>query len=101
MILCADRQALVRRIQAWTLSDSPAQQNAVKFEPQIVMQPRRVVFLNEIRKASPRILVRRRRLGRFAEITFPSVFFEYHGEVHSRLGAIAAPKFSALPPARS
>jgi hypothetical protein len=70
MVLCTDRRALIR-IKAWALADSPAKQNAVKFESRVIAQSRRVMFLDGIRKAST-----------------------------PRLGAISEREFSVLPPAR-
>ena len=53
MILGPHRQPLVGRIEARTFRDRPAQQNAVQFQPEIVMQARGVVFLDQVRKLAP------------------------------------------------
>ena len=50
MILGPHRQPLVGRIEAGPFGHGPAQQNAVQFQPEIVMQTRGVVLLDQVRK---------------------------------------------------
>ena len=47
MVFDFDRQPLVIGIDRRTLGNRPGLEHAVQFEPQIVMQPRRVMFLND------------------------------------------------------
>ena len=50
MILGPHRQPLVGRVEAGTFGHGPAQQNAVQLQPEIVMQARGIVFLDQVRK---------------------------------------------------
>ena len=79
MILGPHRQPLVRRVEAGTFGHGPAQQNAVQFQPEIVMQARGVVFLDEVRKLLlSRLDLAGRRFAGLSEIALASVFFERH-----------------------
>ena len=46
MVFDLDREPLVTRIERRTFGDRPGFEDAVELEPQIVMQPRRVVLLD-------------------------------------------------------
>ena len=48
MIFRANGQPLVGGIEAWTFGDGPTQQNAVEFQPEVVMKTRGVMLLNEV-----------------------------------------------------
>ena len=71
-------QSLIRGIEAGAFRDGPTQQRTVKFEPQIIMEPGRVVFLDQIRVTGRPVFFAGRRLGGFRKISFSFVFFERH-----------------------
>ena len=79
MVLGPDGQPLVGRIEAGSPGDSPAEESAIPFEPEIVVQPRRIVLLNQVGEfAFPRLNPFRPRLGRLSEVPFALIFFEGH-----------------------
>ena len=79
MILCPHRQPLVGGIEARAFRDRPAQQDAVEFQPEVVMKPRGVVLLDEVRQSLLAGLdPSGRRLGGLFKIAFAAVFFERH-----------------------
>src|SRR5690606_28932645 len=61
MILDMDRQALVGGVGRGSLGDGPALEHTVEFEPEIIVEPRRVVFLHD--KAQTLCLALARRLA--------------------------------------
>ena len=84
MIFGAHRQPLVARIKARPLGHRPAQQNAVQLQPQVVMQARGIMLLNEVGKSFARRGFLGRRLRRLAEIAFSFVLFEGHNRFEQR-----------------
>jgi hypothetical protein len=79
MILCPYRQPFVGGIEARTLRDGPAQQDAVEFQPEIIMKQRGVVFLDEVRQSVLAGLdPPGRRLGCLLKIAFAAVLFQRH-----------------------
>ena len=46
MVFDVHRQAFFRRIESWLLWDGPALEHAIRFETKVVVQPRRVMFLD-------------------------------------------------------
>src|SRR5689334_19884855 len=66
MIFDVDGEALVARHEARTARHRPAHHHTVEFQPEIVMQPGRIVFLDDVAEA---LLASRgaTRLGGFAE----------------------------------
>jgi hypothetical protein len=76
-----DGEPLLPRVEARSLRHRPALQNAVELEAEIIMQSARGMLLDD--KGEPLAgffagLDSARRLRRFPEIPFPSVFFEGH-----------------------
>src|SRR6202011_4603490 len=47
MVLDLDREPLVMRVERRSSRDGPGFENTVEFEPQIVVQPRRVMLLDD------------------------------------------------------
>ena len=84
MVFSADRQSLVSGIQAGPFGYRPAQQNTVEFQPEIVVEPCRIVLLNEVGKTLPVDRRLRARLRRLFEIALPFVFFESHKPIGER-----------------
>ena len=83
MILGPDSQAFVGGIETGSLRDGPAQEDAIQFEPEVIMQAGRIMLLDQIRqlflpRRSPPGNPAWRRLGRLAEIPLALVFFESH-----------------------
>src|SRR5580658_10205897 len=79
MVFSAHRKALVERIEAGTFGDSPAQQDSIQFQPEVVMKTRGVVFLNEVAEfLLADFDATGRRFGGLVEIAFAAVFFECH-----------------------
>ncbi len=71
MVLDLDSQALVVRIERRSFGHRPGLEDAIEFEPQIIMQPRRVVFLNDEAPAVRRLQLRcAARLVRLLKIAF-------------------------------
>jgi hypothetical protein len=69
-------QPLISGIEARAFGHSPAQEYAVEFESEIVMQPRGVVLLDKVGEFFAAHLNRSgRRFGRLFEIAFAAVFF--------------------------
>ena len=50
MVLCPYRQPLVGRIQTRPFCDGPAQQDAIEFQPEVIVKTRGVVFLDQVRE---------------------------------------------------
>ena len=79
MVLRPDREPLVGWVKAGSFRDGPAQENALKFKPEVIMQTRRIVFLDQIRQfflfgPDPS----GRWFGCLSEIPFTPVFFKCH-----------------------
>ena len=89
MVFRAHRQPFVGRIQAWSLRDSPAQQNAIEFQPEIVMQPRGVVFLDQVGKSLAGLRLISRRFRRSVEMALALIFFQRHRMPRSHIAATA------------
>src|SRR5262249_60370950 len=90
VILGADRQPLLADDQAWPAGHRPALERAVKLEPQIVMNPARVVLLHDELPALP-LAVRRLGLGGAAEVAVLPV-------IRERGGFTARCRSSSFPP---
>ena len=81
MILNLDRKPLLAGNETRAAGHRPALHYPVEFEPQIVMEPPRRMLLDDEGERGAGLLMRgrdARRLRRFAEIPFASVFFERH-----------------------
>ena len=79
MVLCPYRQPLVCRIQTGPFCDGPAQQDAVEFQPEVIVKTRGIVFLNQIREFVGCVLSPvRAEVRASSEIAFAPVFFECH-----------------------
>ncbi len=79
MILCPHGKPLIGGIEARAFGDRPAQQDAAKLEPEIVVKARSIVLLDEIAQfVLTRLDAARRRFGGFPKIAFASVFFKGH-----------------------
>ena len=89
MVFGVHGQPFVGRIKAWSLRDSPAQQNAVEFQPEIVMQPRGVMFLDQIGKSLAGSRLIGRRFRRSVEMALALVFFQGHRMPRSYIAAYA------------
>jgi hypothetical protein len=90
MILGLHREALVGRIEAWSLRHGPALQDALELEPKVVVQARRGVALDEIAQLLRVALeLSSPRLRRDAEIAHLAIAFEALG--HGRRSAKHAP----------
>src|SRR5580704_678422 len=77
VVLGADRKPLVADREARAFGDRPAFQDSVHFEPQVVMEPARRVFLNdEFSALAPGS--RTCRLRSPGEVALPGIFFEWH-----------------------
>ena len=77
MVLDLDREPLVVGIEGRTLGDSPGFEDAVEFEPQVVVQMRCRMLLNDEAEALRRLDLRiSAGLGRLREIAFGAVFCE-------------------------
>ena len=50
MVLCPDRQAFVRRIQTRPFCDGPAQQDAIEFQPKVIVKTGGGVLLDQVRE---------------------------------------------------
>ncbi len=80
VVLDMDRQSLFSRIEARPLGHRPALQDAVELEAEIIMEPARRMLLDDKAEPGDGFLRGRdtRRLRRFAEVPFASVFLERH-----------------------
>ena len=83
MVLDLHREALFVGIQAWAAGYRPALHDAVELEPKVVMQPRRVVLLDDVTVTAAGRLAAA-RLGRDVEFPFLAVLFERHSAPSSR-----------------
>ena len=70
MILDVDREPLLARNKARPARHRPAHHHAVEFEPQVVMQPRRVVLLDDVARSPLCAAGLAARLGGLAEVAF-------------------------------
>src|SRR5690625_2521242 len=77
VILGLDRQTFLARHEAWALGHGPAFQHAIHFQTKIVMQPARIMFLDEIAVAL-RGRVPALRFRGFREIALLPVFLQRH-----------------------
>jgi hypothetical protein len=80
MVFGSDSQSLICRVEARSFSNGPAQKNAIKFKPKIIVKTSSIVLLDEIRKpvgAGVKWAVGR-GLRRFLKVAFPTIFFERH-----------------------
>ena len=84
MVLDVDGKAFFAGIEARAARHRPALHHAVEFEPQIVMQPPRRMFLNDVAVTAAAALAAA-RLRRHAEFSFFSVNFESHETINLRL----------------
>ena len=50
MVLCPDRQPLVGRIRIRPFCDGPAPQDAVEFQPEVIVKTGGGVFLDQVRE---------------------------------------------------
>ncbi len=75
MIFDVGGEALLGGIQGWTFGDGPADEDAVHFQAEVVMEPRRPVLLDD-EAVLPAGLRRAFGLGRLAEIAFALVLGE-------------------------
>src|ERR1700760_1362808 len=74
MVLDFDREPLVMRVKRWSSRDGPGLEDAVELEAEIVVQPRRGVFLDhEAALLGGRDLDVTRRLRGFLEVTLLAV----------------------------
>src|SRR5258707_9811294 len=96
MVLDMDRQPLLTGIEARPLRDRPALQNAIEFEPEIVVQPPRGVLLHDKgeRRGNGFRTYLPRRLRRSVEVAFAVVFFERH---RGKTGRLALESWSRPP----
>jgi len=79
MVLCPYRQAFVRRIQTRPFCDGPAQQDAIEFQPEVIVKTGGGVFLDQVREfVGACCYPSGRRFGRLLKIAFASIFFECH-----------------------
>ncbi len=84
MIFHVRGEMLHAGVERWPLGNGPGLQNAVDFQPEIVVQARSVVSLHaEIIACKLRRLLGRRRLGRVREGTLGDVLFERHRFIYS------------------
>ncbi len=78
MILDLHRQTFVGGIKRRAFGDRPRLEHALHLQPEIVVQPRRGMALDD--KAVPRFLFDlRRRLGRFLKTPLSFVLVKRHG----------------------
>ena len=82
VILDMDGEPLVVGIEARAARDRPALHDAVEFEPQVVVQPGRVMLLDDIAVAA-RARLAAARLGGNIELALFAVSFEPHGATRS------------------
>src|SRR5580698_10206336 len=75
VILDVHGETLIVRIEAWTTRHGPAFHHAIKLKPQVVVQTRSSVFLDDVGKAAPARLVAT-RLRRDVEFSLLSVSLE-------------------------
>ena len=77
MVFDFDRKALVVGVEGRALGDGPGFEDAVEFEPQVVMQVRCCMLLNDEAEALRGLDFRvSAGLGRFGEIAFGAVLCE-------------------------
>jgi hypothetical protein len=79
MVFGPHRQSFIGGVQTGAPGDGPAEQDAVQLQAKVVMQPRCVVLLNQVRPlvpARPRLL--RARLRRMCEIALTSILLKGH-----------------------
>ena len=50
MVLCPDRQPFVGRIQTGSFGDGPAQQDALEFQPEVIVQTGGIMLLDQVRE---------------------------------------------------
>ena len=81
MVFGVDCQAFICRIEARTFRNRPAQEDAIEFQAEIVMEARGIVLLYEIRKTFTRGGFLRRWFGRLIEIAFSFVLCERHNDL--------------------
>ena len=100
MILDVDGEALVAGHEARAARHRPAQHHAVEFEAQIVVQPRRVVLLDDVAEA---LLARpglAARLGGLAEVAFLPIGLQlamaYRVSLRAWRGSDGAPRACAM-----
>ena len=75
MVFGSHGQPLIGGIEARAFGHSPAQEHAVEFESEIVMQPRGVVLLDKVGEYfAAHLNGSGRRFRRLFEIAFPAVF---------------------------
>jgi hypothetical protein len=84
MILGHHRESAHRRVIGWPLRNGPRFQNAFHLEPEVVVQMRGVVFLNDEDRLFRRAFRRALRLGCVAEIAHLLVSFQRVGHVDSK-----------------
>ena len=78
MILDVNGETLLVGVEARAARDRPALHDAVELEPQIVMQPARGVFLNDVTVAATSAPGAAARLRRDAEFSLLAVDLERH-----------------------
>ncbi len=84
MVLDLDRQALVARVERRPLGHRPGLEDPVEFEPQVEVQPRRVVLLHhETQLVRGQHAVGAARLGRLLEVALGLVAAEVCGFGHA------------------
>ena len=76
MIFNMNREAFVFRVEAWALCHCPAFQNAIEFEPKIVMQARCGMLLNKVPLTSRTSALGTRRFACFPKVAFCAILIE-------------------------
>src|SRR5690606_20266173 len=70
MVLDMDGQGLHRRVERWPLGHGPAEHHAIEFEPEVVMQVRGPVLLDDELQGLAPGREGARGLGRLAKVAF-------------------------------
>src|SRR5580698_22842 len=98
VILDVNSETLVVWIKAWTTRHSPAFHHAIELQPQVVVQTRGIVFLDDVCEAPAPDLVAP-RFRRDVEFSFLPVSLERHCLTACRLpAAFGTPDFASPRP---
>jgi len=100
MILRFHSETFLGGIERRTFGDRPRSKNACHFKPEVVVQARRVMLLDNKAVPAP-FFYGARRFGGFVEFPFPFVFFEAHLKpIIAGMGRLRIKKKEAVIPFR-
>src|SRR5439155_5040424 len=101
MVLHHDRQAFVGRVQRRALGNRPTLEDAVHFEPEVVMKPRRLMLLDDEHQGTATGARLSLGLGRPLKTALPAIGLQSQGKsflsvFHPWLTDLRSTRFAAL-----